>query len=195
MMLLLLPRGRPPLLAHIGLSLGLIRPVPYLVPIDNHIPPDIPPPLQLVAHLLEPPITGHGSDETGRKKSSSSKKPGWFEKMRDQLQRGEEIRWYVVVNGDEVRDWPDEPERRPEMSKRRMPTKEQKQHHAQYTLQQQIFKEGDRERGESFGRGETFGYDGGVGGFGSFDVVSGEWRAGCAGISEDFEDSTGFLSE
>ncbi|KAK4103741.1 hypothetical protein N658DRAFT_394596, partial [Parathielavia hyrcaniae] len=34
---------------------------------------------------------------------------GWFEQLRDQLQRGEEIRWYVVVNGDEVRDWPDEP--------------------------------------------------------------------------------------
>ncbi|KAK4126272.1 hypothetical protein N657DRAFT_547938, partial [Parathielavia appendiculata] len=34
---------------------------------------------------------------------------GWFEQLRDQLQRSEEIRWYVVVNGDEVRDWPNEP--------------------------------------------------------------------------------------
>ncbi|KAH8889651.1 hypothetical protein GQ53DRAFT_605577, partial [Thozetella sp. PMI_491] len=57
----------------------------------------------------DPPMTASASDETGRKKST--KKPGWFEKLRDQLQRGEEIRWYVVVNGDEVRDWPDEPEK------------------------------------------------------------------------------------
>ncbi|KAL2267559.1 hypothetical protein VTJ83DRAFT_4836 [Remersonia thermophila] len=31
--------------------------------------------------------------------------PGWFEKLRDELQRGEEIGWYVVVNNDEDRDW------------------------------------------------------------------------------------------
>ncbi|KAI1265711.1 hypothetical protein F5Y18DRAFT_44470 [Xylariaceae sp. FL1019] len=44
------------------------------------------------------------SDEHGRKiLGSSSKKTGWFEKLRDQLQRGESIRWYVVVCGDEER--------------------------------------------------------------------------------------------
>ncbi|KAK4193890.1 hypothetical protein QBC35DRAFT_9030 [Podospora australis] len=37
--------------------------------------------------------------------SSSSKKTGWFERIRDQLQRSEEIKWYIVVNGDEVRDF------------------------------------------------------------------------------------------
>ncbi|KAK0715861.1 hypothetical protein B0H67DRAFT_452420, partial [Lasiosphaeris hirsuta] len=57
-----------------------------------------------------PPMTGHASDETGGRRKTN-KRPGWFEKLRDQLQRGEEIRWYVVVNGDEVRDWPNEPER------------------------------------------------------------------------------------
>lgn len=66
----------------------------------------------------DPPMTGGGSsDETGRKKPN--KKPGWFEKLRDQLQRGEEIKWYVVVNGDEVREWPDEPERNQASTARR----------------------------------------------------------------------------
>ncbi|KAI1361766.1 hypothetical protein F5Y08DRAFT_290357 [Xylaria arbuscula] len=50
----------------------------------------------------------HGSsDEYGRKVfGSSSKKAGWLEKLRDQLQRGESIRWYVVVCGDEDRENP-----------------------------------------------------------------------------------------
>ncbi|KAK8105738.1 uncharacterized protein PG998_003789 [Apiospora kogelbergensis] len=44
------------------------------------------------------------SDETGRNRNpSGNKKPGWFEMLRDQLQRGEEIKWYVVVCGDEER--------------------------------------------------------------------------------------------
>jgi hypothetical protein len=41
--------------------------------------------------------------------SSSAGQSGWFQQLRDQLEGGEEIRWYVVVNGDEVRDWADEP--------------------------------------------------------------------------------------
>ncbi|KAK3323962.1 hypothetical protein B0T19DRAFT_218555 [Cercophora scortea] len=86
----------------------------------------------------DPPMTGQASDETGRKKNS--KKPGWFEKLRDQLQRGEDIRWYVVVNGDEIRDWPGERVESPP------PTPAQMQQHAQYQLQQQAFKEADRER-------------------------------------------------
>ncbi|KAI1201426.1 hypothetical protein F5X97DRAFT_37304 [Nemania serpens] len=47
----------------------------------------------------------HGpSDEYGRKVvGAGSKKAGWLEKLRDQLQRGESIRWYVVVCGDEER--------------------------------------------------------------------------------------------
>ncbi|KAK3318407.1 hypothetical protein B0H66DRAFT_236454 [Apodospora peruviana] len=95
---------------------------------------------------------GQPSDEANRKKSSStSKKQGWLEKLRDQLQRGEDIRWYVVVNGDEVRDWPDEPplpeRRRPEV--RPTPSLAQRQHHAQYTLQQEIFKENDRHHDRS----------------------------------------------
>ncbi|KAK7998250.1 hypothetical protein PG989_006290 [Apiospora arundinis] len=44
------------------------------------------------------------SDETGRNRNTSgNKKPGWFEMLRDQLQRGEDIKWYVVVCGDEER--------------------------------------------------------------------------------------------
>ncbi|KAI1820823.1 hypothetical protein F4861DRAFT_521546 [Xylaria intraflava] len=50
----------------------------------------------------------HGpSEEYGRKVfGASTKKAGWLEKLRDQLQRGESIRWYIVVCGDEERDTP-----------------------------------------------------------------------------------------
>ena len=85
---------------------------------------------------------------------------GWFEDLRDQLQAGEEIRWYVVVNDDEVRDCADEepesattPPREPgyqqpqyqpyqyqSQSSRPMPSIEQRQHHAQYMHQQRIFE-------------------------------------------------------
>ncbi|KAK3306684.1 uncharacterized protein B0T15DRAFT_527961 [Chaetomium strumarium] len=41
--------------------------------------------------------------------SSVAGPSGWFERLRDQLEGEAEIRWYVVVNGDEVRDWADEP--------------------------------------------------------------------------------------
>ncbi|KAL2166335.1 hypothetical protein VTG60DRAFT_2917 [Thermothelomyces hinnuleus] len=54
------------------------------------------------------PATSISSDR------SPAQGPGWFERLRDQLQQGEEIRWYVVVNNDEVRNWsnpPSEPER------------------------------------------------------------------------------------
>ncbi|TLS29720.1 hypothetical protein PpBr36_01249 [Pyricularia pennisetigena] len=51
---------------------------------------------------------GPHSDETGRRqRAAKDRKAGWLEKLRDQLQRGEEIRWYVVVNGDEERGWDD----------------------------------------------------------------------------------------
>ncbi|SPQ23657.1 f138cfa4-e802-4545-9b16-abb950240c4b [Thermothielavioides terrestris] len=113
-----------------------------------------------------------------------AEQPGWFEELRDQLQRGEEIRWYVVVNGDEVRDWSHEPPDSESVSEpdsaagypqqpylrrqqqdqqnyqhryqsqyqsqahpgRPMPTREQRQHHAQYIHQQLIFEDGDREQ-------------------------------------------------
>ncbi|KAK5660292.1 hypothetical protein OQA88_12832 [Cercophora sp. LCS_1] len=101
----------------------------------------------------DPPMMGHASDETGRKKGN--KRTGWFEKLRDQLQRGEDIRWYVVVNGDEVRDWPDEPERRyKEPAVRPAPTPQQKQHHMQYMHQQQIFDNNDRHHKKQ-GSGDT----------------------------------------
>ena len=54
------------------------------------------------------PMSGP-SDETGRKPSTAgSKKAGWFEKLRDQLQVEEGIRWYIVVCGDEERSDGDE---------------------------------------------------------------------------------------
>ncbi|KAK9422848.1 putative Developmental regulator protein [Seiridium unicorne] len=47
------------------------------------------------------------SDETGRKvKTVGSKNAGWLEKLRDQLQQEEPIKWYVVMCGDEERSFP-----------------------------------------------------------------------------------------
>ncbi|KAK4152502.1 hypothetical protein C8A00DRAFT_34801 [Chaetomidium leptoderma] len=110
-------------------------------------------------------------------RNAPAQSPGWFEELRDQLQHGEEIGWYVVVNNDEVRDWLDEPpepepasppkpgsqqylqyqphsqqtqqqqpyqhqhQHQPQPN-RPIATREQRQHHAQYIHQQQIF---DRE--------------------------------------------------
>lgn len=45
-------------------------------------------------------MSGGASDETGRKRGAK----GWFERLRDELEKEEEIRWYVVVCGDEERD-------------------------------------------------------------------------------------------
>jgi hypothetical protein len=56
-------------------------------------------------------MPGNQSDEFYKQKkasSSTSRKTGWFEKLRDQLQRGEDIRWFVVVCGDEERQVPEE---------------------------------------------------------------------------------------
>ncbi|KAH9993153.1 hypothetical protein F4779DRAFT_233634 [Xylariaceae sp. FL0662B] len=59
------------------------------------------------------PMSGP-SDETGRKVNTfGNKKAGWLEKLRDQLQRYESIRWYIVVCGDEERAVP-EPEEKDE---------------------------------------------------------------------------------
>lgn len=106
----------------------------------------------------DPPITGpcdEGAPGSQQSKKKGGKKAqqgggsgtGWFERLRDQLQRGEEIRWYVVVNGDEVRDWPDEPEgkaARAAAAERPKPSRAQQEHHSQYMLQQQIFEDIDK---------------------------------------------------
>lgn len=47
------------------------------------------------------------SDETGRKvNTKGNKRAGWLEKLRDQLQGEELIKWYVVICGDEERSFP-----------------------------------------------------------------------------------------
>ena len=48
-----------------------------------------------------------GTSEGGRGNTLTKKKKlaGWLEMVRDQLQRGEEIRWYIVVNNDEKRSF------------------------------------------------------------------------------------------
>ncbi|EGR47907.1 uncharacterized protein TRIREDRAFT_48852, partial [Trichoderma reesei QM6a] len=40
----------------------------------------------------------------------------WFERLRDELQPGSPIEWYVVVNGDEERGWPHDDEEESEGS-------------------------------------------------------------------------------
>lgn len=96
----------------------------------------------MVRASREPAVTGPSSDETLNGKRDTARLgdlAGWFEQLRDQLQRGEEIRWYVVVNGDEEREWPAEGTGfRPE-------TRAQVAHHTQYTHQQLLFEGKDRE--------------------------------------------------
>jgi hypothetical protein len=108
-------------------------------------------------------------------RDSPAPSPGWFEELRDQLQKGEGLRWYVVVNNDEVREWPNQPSQpsipRPEpgyqpyqgkpykqqqpyqyhhqyqpQPGRAIPTLEQRHHHAQYLHQQRIFEGADQEK-------------------------------------------------
>ncbi len=54
-----------------------------------------------------PGFLGAGETEGSASSASSKKKKGagWFGQLRDQLQRGEPIRWYIVVNNDEERGW------------------------------------------------------------------------------------------
>lgn len=55
-----------------------------------------------------PAVTGPSSDEmlNDRKRDTTKiSRAGWFEKLRDQLQQNQEIRWYVVVHGEEDRTW------------------------------------------------------------------------------------------
>lgn len=47
------------------------------------------------------------SDESGRKiETAGNKNAGWLEKLRDQLEKDEPIKWYVVICGDEERSFP-----------------------------------------------------------------------------------------
>ncbi|CAK7211824.1 hypothetical protein SCUCBS95973_001255 [Sporothrix curviconia] len=51
---------------------------------------------------------GVGDGSSGGATLSKKKKgSGWLEQLRDQLQKGEEIRWYIVVNNDEDRAYLD----------------------------------------------------------------------------------------
>ncbi|GAB1318855.1 Developmental regulator [Madurella fahalii] len=102
--------------------------------------------------------------------SDQKRKPTFLEQLRDQLQRGEEIRWYVVINDDEVRDasspdyhvprqqqQPSPLGQQPQIQwyyppGRQPPTREQVEHHAQYMLQQRIFEGDDRQRIWDLGR-------------------------------------------
>ncbi|KAI1102187.1 hypothetical protein F4804DRAFT_274921 [Jackrogersella minutella] len=52
------------------------------------------------------PMSGVSDEEGRRVNTFGNKKAGWLEKLRDQLQRMESIRWYVVVCGDEDRTIP-----------------------------------------------------------------------------------------
>ncbi|CAM1511240.1 Fc.00g087530.m01.CDS01 [Cosmosporella sp. VM-42] len=46
--------------------------------------------------------------EMARYESRAKEEGGWFGKLRDELQNGEEVKWYVVVCGDESRDFEEE---------------------------------------------------------------------------------------
>ncbi|KAI0111495.1 hypothetical protein F4814DRAFT_356823 [Daldinia grandis] len=49
------------------------------------------------------PMSGMSEETFHKINTYGNKKAGWFEKLRDQLQRKESIRWYIVVCGDEER--------------------------------------------------------------------------------------------
>lgn len=67
---------------------------------------------------------------------------GWLEQLRDQLQRDEEIQWYVVVNGDEERVWPvDGTGQRLDIVDARTETV----HQAQYANQRSVFGGRDKD--------------------------------------------------
>ncbi|EPE10143.1 hypothetical protein F503_05238 [Ophiostoma piceae UAMH 11346] len=48
---------------------------------------------------------GTAEGSRGNTLTKKKKTAGWLEMVRDQLQRGEEIRWYIVVNNDEKRSF------------------------------------------------------------------------------------------
>ncbi|KAI1470321.1 uncharacterized protein F4812DRAFT_260766 [Daldinia caldariorum] len=49
------------------------------------------------------PMSGVSEETSHKANTFGNKRAGWFERLRDQLQRKESIRWYVVVCGDEER--------------------------------------------------------------------------------------------
>lgn len=80
----------------------------------------------------------NGEQETARLGDGT----GWLEQLRDQLQRDEEVKWYVVVNGDEERAWSaDGTGPRLETAKNGTQTVQQ----PQYTKQQSAFENPDRD--------------------------------------------------
>ncbi|TPX15097.1 uncharacterized protein E0L32_004927, partial [Thyridium curvatum] len=112
---------------------------------------------------------GAAADSAKSSAATGKRREGWFEKLRDQLQRDEDIRWYVVVNGDEERQWgaPPPPAGGDEGGghHRHHPQQQweedeaaaisdavaasasmQEQRHAQYTHQQMIFEDADRDK-------------------------------------------------
>lgn len=94
-----------------------------------------------VRHDPMPPVTGASSDEMLNGKRDTSKlgrRAGWLEQLRDQLQRGEEIRWYVVTNEDAERAWPVE-------EAQGSGSRSSVVHHKQYIHQQLIFEGQNRD--------------------------------------------------
>ncbi|CAN8103054.1 unnamed protein product [Discula destructiva] len=95
-----------------------------------------------VRHSTRPPVTGPSSDEllNGKRDTATlGRGAGWLEQLRDELQRNEDIRWYVVVNGDEERAW--------SAGEAALGTQSRGlvAHQQAYTLQQMVFEDQDRE--------------------------------------------------
>lgn len=93
---------------------------------------------QQVRDNPNPEVAGQCS----RKVLNGERGTGWFEQLRYQLQRDEEIRWYVVVNGDEERDWPVYGTG-PKLDT--ADSRAQTAYHVQYTHQQPVFDSQDRD--------------------------------------------------
>ncbi|RSL42175.1 hypothetical protein CEP53_012342 [Fusarium sp. AF-6] len=57
-------------------------------------------------HVVRIDLSADVAGEMAKYYEKMAGEDGWVVKLRDELQKGEPVRWYVVVCGDEVRDFP-----------------------------------------------------------------------------------------
>ncbi|RSM01694.1 hypothetical protein CEP52_008428 [Fusarium oligoseptatum] len=57
-------------------------------------------------HVVRIDLSADVAGEMAKYYEKMAGEDGWIVKLRDELQKGEPVRWYVVVCGDEVRDFP-----------------------------------------------------------------------------------------
>ncbi|KAL2691944.1 hypothetical protein Neosp_002337 [[Neocosmospora] mangrovei] len=80
--------------------------------LEEYDPEDITTPCRPYAyvadHVVRVDLSVDVAGEMAKYYEKMAGEDGWVVKLRDELQKGEPVRWYVVVCGDEVRDFPGE---------------------------------------------------------------------------------------